>query len=56
MILFQITVAILFLVIYGLDINDEDSKEHADVINDSIIVLIFVTLLINEILPVFVCS
>ena len=47
---------ILFLVIYGLDINDEDSKEYANTINDATIVLIFLTSIVNVILSVLVCT
>lgn len=50
---FQVIVGILFLVVGGLNINDEPDQNTADIINNVIVVLIFLITLVNVIISGF---
>ena len=50
---FQVVVGILFLVIGGLNINDEPDQKAANILNDVIVVLVFLITLINVIISGF---
>ncbi len=49
----QVVVGILFLVIGGMNINDEDSHRRADILNDVIVVVIFLITLVNVVISGF---
>ena len=49
----QVVVGILFLVIGGLNINDEPDQKAANILNDVIVVLVFLITLINVIISGF---
>lgn len=49
----QVVVGILFLVIGGLNINDDDDQSTANIINDIIVITIFLVTLINIIISGF---
>ena len=46
----QLIVGILFLVIGGMDINKKPSQRAADILNNVIVVLIFLITLVNVII------
>lgn len=46
----QLIVGILFLVIGGMDINKKPSQRTADILNNVIVVLIFLITLVNVII------
>ena len=46
----QLVVGILFLVIGGMDINKKPSQRTADILNNVIVVLIFLITLVNVII------
>ncbi len=49
----QVVVGILFLVIGGLNINEEPKQRTADILNDVIVVVIFLITLVNVIISGF---
>ena len=52
--LFQVVAGILFLVIGGLSINDgSPNQKTADILNDVIVVVIFIITLINVVISGF---
>ena len=52
--LFQVVAGILFLVIGGLNINEGSPKQKtADILNDVIVVIIFIITLINIVISGF---
>ena len=54
MLLFQVVAGILFLVIGGLNINEGSPKQKtADILNDVIVVIIFIITLINIVISGF---
>ena len=50
---FQVIVGILFIVVGGLNINDEDDQHRANIMNDVIVILIFLITLINIVINGF---
>ena len=50
---FQVAVGILFLVIGGLNINKDHSQRTADILNNVIVVLIFLITLVNIVINGF---
>merc|ERR1719219_452869 len=46
-IVLQVIVGILFLVIGGLNINEDTDQKYADILNDVITVLVFLITLVN---------
>ena len=50
----QIIVGILFLILGSLDINDEEHKRDADIINNITLVIIFIITVINALISGFV--
>ena len=49
----QVIVGVLFLVIGGLNINDEPDQKTANILNDVIVVLVFLITLVNVIISGF---
>jgi len=49
----QIIVGILFLILGGLDINEDDHKKDADIINNITLVIIFIITVINAFISGF---
>merc|ERR1719150_306325 len=52
-IVLQVIVGILFLVIGGLNINDDPDQRTADILNDVITVLVFLITLVNVVINGF---
>ena len=52
-ILLQIIVGILFLILGGLDINEDEHKRDADIINNITLVIIFIITVINAFISGF---
>ena len=53
LLLLQVIVGILFLIVGGMNINDEDDQSTANILNDIIVVTIFLVTLINIIISGF---
>lgn len=51
--IFQVIVGILFLVIGAMDINKEDNHRSAVILNDLVVVFIFVISVVNIIISSF---
>ena len=49
----QVVVGVLFLIIGTLDINKENQQRTADVLNDVVVIIIFVISVINIIISLF---
>ena len=49
----QVIVGVLFLVIGSLNINDEPDQKTANILNDVIVVLVFLITLVNVIISGF---
>ena len=50
---FQVIVGIMFLVLGGININEESDQKVADILNDVITVLIFLITLVNVVINGF---
>ena len=51
--IFQVIVGILFLIIGGLNINEDNDQNVADILNDVITVLVFLVTIVNVVINGF---
>jgi hypothetical protein len=49
----QVLLGILFLIVGGLDINDQEHQKTADILNNTTIVFVFIITIINVIISGF---
>ena len=53
MYIFQVLLGVLFLILGGLDINDEEHQKTADTLNNTTTVFVFIITFINVIISGF---